>query len=63
MVVNKTMRIQQSEEPTAITKSVISKTYPAVGEEMSVKNDDGCLASAGNKNITYFTSCLTLIGC
>lgn len=39
-------RFQQNEKPTDITKSVISKTYPAVDGEMRVKND--CLASAGN---------------
>lgn len=36
----KIMRIQQNEKPTAITKSVISKKYPAVDGEMKVKNDD-----------------------
>ena len=36
----KIMRIQQNEKPTAITKSVISRKYPAVEGEMRVKNDD-----------------------
>lgn len=42
----KIMRIQQNEKPTAISKSVISKKYPAVDREMRVKNDNwtACLS-------------------